>query len=149
MIIKHITKHSIMFKYFIKEMEQYPSSISSHFKMTKGWGNGYVIIPKDHWLHGIHYNDVSLHIEVHGGLTFSNYTKVLKPKTKDHSWCFGFDTAHFGDSLKNWPKEKVLKETEALARQLWNLKLWEKETSEYDSNIHCEVCANTQDACFC
>ena len=32
-------------------------------------------------------------------------------------WCVGFDTAHFADTISDWPKEEVERETEYLAQQ--------------------------------
>ena len=88
-----------------------------------GWGNGYVIIPKGHPLHGKHYDDID--VEVHGGLTFSESAKELDwPEITENDkegWVVGFDTAHYSDSLSNWPKEAVQKETRRLAKQLEKL----------------------------
>ena len=33
-----------------------------------GWGNGYVLIPQGHPLHGKHYDEID--VDVHCGLTF-------------------------------------------------------------------------------
>jgi len=85
-----------------------------------GWGNGYVIIPKGHPYHGKHYDDIP--VNVHGGLTFSENAKDLDwpelDKKDKEGWVVGFDTAHFGDSLSNWSKIEVAKETKKLAKQL-------------------------------
>ena len=94
-----------------------------------GWGNGYVIIPKGHPLHGKGYDDID--VSVHGGLTFSGPVNELdnskeggwfeiKPKDKD-GWVIGFDTAHYGDNKMNWSKERVLKETQLLKEQVEKL----------------------------
>jgi len=103
--------------------------------MEFGWGNGYVIIPKDHILHGKDYDHIN--VDIHGGLTFSDLiTKDFmkrwnedeqdensKLKNEDEGcWIIGFDTAHPGDSLINWPKEEVKKETENLLNQVLNYK---------------------------
>ena len=39
-----------------------------------GWGNGYIIIPEGHPLHGMNYNDIEdkYGLAVHGGLTYSD-----------------------------------------------------------------------------
>lgn len=81
-----------------------------------GWGNGYVVIPQGHPLHGKHYEEIE--IEVHGGLTFSKNADELGwdeilPEDKG-CWIIGFDCAHVDDTLENWPKEAVKAETEAL-----------------------------------
>lgn len=89
-----------------------------------GWGNGYVLIPKDNHLHGKHYDDIN--VDVHGGLTFSGLvdTKMVEDweldKEDEGKWCVGFDTSHYGDNLSKWSKEKVQEETERLKEQLLN-----------------------------
>lgn len=85
----------------------------------KGWGNGYVIIPKGHRFHGKHYDEIP--VDVHGGLTFSEYASDLGwPELADESdgWVVGFDTGHFADNASRWTKENVIKETEYLKQQL-------------------------------
>jgi hypothetical protein len=87
-----------------------------------GWGNGYVLIPEDHPLHGKHYDDID--VDVHGGLTWSKLVDeqlltVFRLDKEDlGTWCVGFDTAHLNDNLSTWPKEAVQKETERLKDQL-------------------------------
>jgi hypothetical protein len=91
-----------------------------------GWGNGYVIINKEHPLYGKHYNDFD--IEVHGGLTFSekvtqkmidneHWKNYLLQEDLD-KWVFGFDTCHYNDNLENWTKKKVEIETANLYYKL-------------------------------
>ena len=69
---------------------------------------------------------INREINVHGGLTFSEYMSYTWLKTmgfeKEYHgmWCVGFDTAHYGDSLNKWPQEKVEEETENLRLQLIN-----------------------------
>ena len=90
-----------------------------------GWGNGYVVIPNGHPMHGKHYDEVP--VGVHGGLTFSesvnsvigNFTELTE-EMKD-GWVFGFDTAHYNDSMERWPKEAVEMETENLKSQFVEL----------------------------
>lgn len=91
--------------------------------MSTGWGNGYVLIPKSHPLHGKHYDDID--VDVHGGLTFSElvdddmieHWEELTDKDKG-MWMVGFDTAHLGDSIHKWPKKAVQQETDRLMEQL-------------------------------
>jgi hypothetical protein len=89
-----------------------------------GWGNGYVLIPKDTRFHGKHYDDID--VDVHGGLTFSVLVdaKMVEDWELDEEdegkWCVGFDTSHYGDNLFKWSKEKVQEETEKLKKQLLN-----------------------------
>lgn len=73
-----------------------------------GWGNGYVMLPKDHPMFGVHYNDIP--VGVHGGLTYS--------EEKDGLWVVGFDTAHAGDNAENADIFYVAKETLILKKQL-------------------------------
>lgn len=102
--------------------------------MPHGWGNGYVIIPIGHKLHGIDYYELNnmlgeqLSYFVHGGLT---YAELLKKDDVAHfnciaedvgSWVVGFDTAHYGDTLDNWNEKDVLEEAENLKKYLEMLK---------------------------
>lgn len=87
-----------------------------------GWGNGYVLIPEGHPLWGKHYEEID--INIHGGLTFSDYidehmVEEWNLDTEDvGSWCVGFDTCHYKDTLLKWPKERVIEETEKLKKQI-------------------------------
>lgn len=87
-----------------------------------GWGNGYVLIPENHPLHGKDYDDID--VDVHGGLTFSELVdaemveKWELDKEDKGKWCVGFDTAHYSDNLSKWSKEKVQEEAERLKEQL-------------------------------
>lgn len=89
--------------------------------MDFGWGNGYVIIPKGHPLHGKHYDELNQIVDVHRGLTFSGSgasMSDLVDESEHKDWVVGFDTAHYGDSLAEWPKDAVEAETERLKKQL-------------------------------
>ncbi len=88
-----------------------------------GWGNGYVLIPKGHSLHGVHYDNID--VDVHGRLTFSQEVDsdlLTHWKELDENdigkWVVGFDTSHLGDTLENWTEERVEIETEYLKQQL-------------------------------
>lgn len=95
--------------------------------LESGWGNGYVIIPTGHKLHGMSYDDIEnkFDIQVHGGLTFG---ELLTENWVDHwpelnaddvgSWMVGFDTCHYRDSIWRWPKEAVKEEADNLMKQL-------------------------------
>ena len=90
---------------------------------STGWGNGYVVIPKGHPLHGEDYENID--VDVHGGLTFADAADNLDwPELIDEDkggWVVGFDTAHLGDDLNKWPNaETVLGEAERLKSQLEN-----------------------------
>jgi|ERR1700722_19801912 len=101
-------------KHFIKK--------NTWLTMTNcGWGNGYVIIPQGHFLHGKDYD--SIDVEVHGGLTFSEKASDCKDWTDlseedKEGWIVGFDTAHLGDTPENCNKEFVERETLYLKAQL-------------------------------
>jgi hypothetical protein len=92
--------------------------------LSFGWGNGYVLIPKDHPLHGVDYDNIK--VDVHGGLTFAGpiTAQIVKDWELDPEdegkWCVGFDTAHYRDDILTWPKERVKQETERLKDQLMN-----------------------------
>jgi hypothetical protein len=104
-------------KTFIKKITWLPG-------VTHGWGNGYVIIPEGHPLHGKDYDDID--VAVHGGLTFSESAKNIDweeiTEEDRNGWVVGFDTAHYSDSLSNWSKISVQKEVRRLAKQLENYK---------------------------
>ena len=59
---------------------------------------GYIEIPKNHPLYGKYYSIIDEVIDIHGGWTYSDYTKNNYPaKASSKSWWIGFDTAHLGD----------------------------------------------------
>lgn len=106
-------------------------SREGRFAMKYGWGNGYVLIPRDHCLWGVDYDDIS--VNVHGGLTFSKLITLstfdIDPMTGEpfwpglaaedlDCWMVGFDTCHSGDTLERWSKEAVQAEADRLAEQL-------------------------------
>lgn len=113
--------------YFCVENEQITGTT---YVIERGWGNGYLVLPKGHPFWGIHYDEInnSAHIEAHGSWTFSNYySNVKKIKDKivldrppfefnNDDWIIGFDTSHYNDSLRNWPKEEVFKHIRELAK---------------------------------
>lgn len=76
----------------------FPCFVSRHLH----FGNlcGYVAVPPDHPLHGVHYGDVDL--SAHGGITYSNKCQghichVPEPGEPDDVWWFGFDCGHTFD----------------------------------------------------
>jgi hypothetical protein len=106
-------------KTFIIENTWLPRN-SSHFDF--GWGNGYVLIPVGHPIHGRHFENIN--VRVYRDLTFSELvdSDMIErwglDKEDEGTWCIGFDTAHLGTSLKEWTKEKVQEETYKLRNQL-------------------------------
>lgn len=79
---------------------------------NRGWGNGYVVVPPGHPLHGVSYQELR-GIDVHGGLTYS------EPDIHN-GWCLGFDTAHFGDTQEYWTIQRVEEEALKLLEQIEN-----------------------------
>ena len=100
-------------KWFVKEM---PQLFALDFHMSRGWGNGYVAIPKGHPWYGVSYWDLFQDIDIHGGLTFSqtapNWAEEHGFDPED--WVIGFDTAHFGDTIQKWDEQSVTEETKRL-----------------------------------
>lgn len=88
-----------------------------------GYGCGYVVIPSGHPYHGSSIDECE-DLSVHGGVTFTESADLLIGKWKEltiqdaGSWVIGFDTAHSGDSLENWPESAVKEETERLLARI-------------------------------
>lgn len=104
--------------FFVKE------KITNPAVFVRGWGNGYVCVPKGHDLYEKVYTDIP--IGVHGGWTFSEHANHLNwdEITEDlkDTWIIGFDTAHYSDDIKHWPKARVVEETKRAAIELFNYK---------------------------
>lgn len=107
--------------------------------LNRGWGNGYVVLDKIHPLFGKDYDNINPHVDIHGGITFTEriteriIERFTLPNTNIKEideccltnndldkWLVGFDTAHFGDDLEKWPPEKVFEEAKKLKTQLEN-----------------------------
>ena len=119
-VINHFIKINNTMEYFVKQNTWLLRGITDH-----GWGNGYVVIPKGHPLHGMSYSEIEENIpelQVNGGLTFSQSAEDIQwdelPKDCKDGWVVGFDTAHSWDTLEMWSKDNVVKETEKLRNQL-------------------------------
>ena len=91
------------------------------YPFGRGWGNGYVLIPLNHKLHGKDYTDNDFpDIDVHCGVTWSSgslpgeaeYFEFItdKPENIDDYWVLGFDTGHCYDDA-SLDKEWVTRET--------------------------------------
>ena len=117
----------IRLRSFIKKNNWKTYAFVNNYGLTRGWGNGYVLLPKSHKYFNVDYAHIN--VDVHGGLTYSELVteemqKLWKlPKKTIGMWCVGFDTAHYGDSLKKWPKERVRTETFNLKKQLKKCKV--------------------------
>lgn len=82
----------------------------------KGWGNGYVVLPKDHPFYGLDYDFVSSFVNVHCGLTYGSH------EDNGHDgWCFGFDTMHLRDTAEEWTYQAVKEHTLNLLDQFVEL----------------------------
>lgn len=102
---------------FVINMEQTWSDFG------RGWGNGYVGIPKGHPFYGLSYYDDSLYklydeygLHPHGGFTYASNFNLLTKENDDDYWFFGFDTSHLGDTLDIWTKERVEEHTEEIKK---------------------------------
>lgn len=76
--------------------------------IQRGWGNGYVIVPKGHPWYKKDYEVINCLI--YGGLTYSQ-------QEKRDTWKVGFDTNHHGDTIEIWTYVKVAEEALDLYRQ--------------------------------
>lgn len=95
------------------------SGYSELYLPERGWGNGYVAIPKsaNHPWFGKGYDVIP--VNVHGGLTFARSTNdyAWHREWDEEHWVVGFDTAHGGDG-PHLDEEWVKNETENLRIQL-------------------------------
>lgn len=112
--------------YFCIKNEQ---STASTYTIERGWGNGYLVLLRDHPLWEVHYDVIneSPHMGAHGGWTFSNYYSNMKKiedrmitdgssfEFNEDDWIIGFDTAHYDDNLIKWRKERVFNHIHELA----------------------------------
>lgn len=107
--------------------------------IERGWGNGYVALPRRHPYFGLGYDEINDKIGrfVHGGLTFSKNSDNIKEweevEDMEDMWVVGWDTAHYGDTKDNWPKERVLEENETLSIVL--VKVWNEDVKRQLSEI--------------
>jgi hypothetical protein len=111
-----------------------------------GYGCGYVVIPAGHPYHGSGTDECE-DLSVHGGVTFARSADALINNWKELTaqdkgcWVIGFDTAHYGDSLENWPQRAVVNETERLLAQLdWQSPVKEKAIKVTGSEYPCGPC---------
>lgn len=102
---------------FIVESQQWGDLIgisTSFAKIERGFGNGYVCLPKWHPYFKIPYDNIL--VNIHGGLTFGHYDET------EDMWVIGFDTSHHGDNLENCPFEYVKEQCIYLQKQCLDLK---------------------------
>ncbi len=129
----------------------------THFHISRcGYANGYVAVPPEHPLHGVHYTSMK-GISIHGGITFcepmehlqgegwsEKYTECigfdsLDEIPKDY-YVFGFDTIHAGDG-PHLDRDWCISETMKLLRQL--KEAWKK-VKNYDVKVQWPL---SQDRC--
>lgn len=99
-----------MNKQFIyKGYKCYIKGVMAHY-------NGYVEIPKGHFLYGTNYQDGSFpDLEVNGGITYSeSFLEEL-----EDSWFIGFDTLHSWDTPETQTPEFVEEELKKLVDQVY------------------------------
>lgn len=103
-------------EYFYREYNNLPDVDN------RGWGNGYVVIPEGHKLYNIDLAQINDNVEIHGTITLRVLASELDwPEiTEDmkDSIILGFDTAHGVETIKLWPKERVINETLKMQHQL-------------------------------
>lgn len=94
-------------------MNEYLFSITE-YKITYGWGNGYIGLPWWHPYYKIDFNDIP--IVCHGLLTFSQLDE------DEDLWIIGFDTSHLGDNKDYCSKEYVTKQCKYIVKQCSEVK---------------------------
>lgn len=78
---------------------------------------GYVLLPAAHPVNGMSCADIiSLGVEVHGGLTYSDSAESLGGMSSE--WALGFDCGHMCDRAAPKDEEYVRTEVTKLAQQL-------------------------------
>lgn len=97
------------------EYKGYKGFIKQNGMGEHKWRCAYVVVPKENKLYEREYNELSL--DVHGGVTFSEYGDVFSGRTdgelktlKDDDWVLGIDFAHGGDSMDIWDLDAVEEE---------------------------------------
>lgn len=81
---------------------------SSGPKESRGWGNGYLALPKSNSWYGVSYENIPLDIKGTYGLTYSDYAKEfnrLPLNINKDSWIIGFDSNR--DIQSNLTKENI------------------------------------------
>lgn len=81
---------------------------SSGPKESRGWGNGYLALPKSNSWYGVAYENIPLDIKGTYGLTYSDYAKEfnrLPLNINKDSWIIGFDSNR--DIQSNLTKENI------------------------------------------
>lgn len=91
---------------------------------ARGWGNGYVILPKDHAFHSHDCDHINEYVKCHGDLTMAQLDIKWVDFESDSgvepngSWVIGFDTSHRGDNKQNCSEAYVKSQLRDLCQQL-------------------------------
>lgn len=114
-------------RWFIKQMDLFIlEGEKIQRNLNLGWGNGYVILDKNHPWYRIGYKEIP--VEVHGGLAYG----AVIDKGMIHAWkedlseedegkyLIGFNTAHYGDNQDNCNREYVEEQAVELFYQCFN-----------------------------
>jgi hypothetical protein len=109
---------------YVKENPLRDNKIEGLSYFERGWGNGYVFIDFSHPLWGDEAKRELFPICIHGGITFNQKVDRHDWIPGSH-WGIGFNTAHYNDTLQNWPKERVELETKELFCQLMEIEMGE------------------------
>ena len=86
------------------------SCFSDDYK--KRQASGFVVVSVNHPFHGFPYEFVNQYVMVQGRLTYSGWEK-----NGHDGYCYGFDTAHLGDTAENWTVDDVYIEALSLMKQ--------------------------------
>lgn len=103
--------------YFLREVTHLTGIDTGH-------SNGYVVILNpNHPMYGIKYynpedysSTIVGDIDIHGGITFSEYDENRR------AWVIGFDVCHYGDTKQSMPYKSCVNETINLYNQVINYK---------------------------
>ena len=120
-------------KTFLRENTWTPSG------RHKGWGNGYVALPRRHPYFGLHYDKINERLghRANGGLTFSKSSDDIQDWEQvagmSDMWIIGWDTTHWGNTIEEWPRERVLKENQILSFQL--AKAWSDDIKRQSNEV--------------
>ena len=108
-------------------------------ELKRGWGNGYVALPRRHPYFGLGYEEINEKLEyyVHGGLTFSSSSDDIQGWEEvtgmNDMWIIGWDTAHYGDTIENWSRERVVRENQMLSVSL--AKAWSDDIKKQSDEL--------------
>lgn len=116
----HITHYDNGMISFVRqntiEVDNLPRLDGERNLFSKGWGCGYVAIPKGHKYYGVPANNIP--VLAHDGLTYSHEEEIEGITY----WVVGFDTDGNGDDINTCNEYYVVSETELLYTQLKQIK---------------------------